>query len=314
MLHLALYLAFSVTAPTASQIDAAAKYSREQLGASFLVMQSGKVLREEYPGLGRTDRAWELASGTKSFNGVMALYAVEDGLLKLDEKASDTITEWKVDRRKDITIRQLLSLVSGIPGGTMGRPPSYSDAIGFKATADPGTRFQYGPAPFMAFGELMRRKLLPKKESVLAYIERRILKPAGAAHGPWKRDSDGNAHLPSGASMTAQDWAKFGEMIRLDGKGMLPPGKTKMLFQTTTVNPSYGLTWWLPSREGLTPGGRTNWKWSDKLPKDVYVAAGAGGQRLYVIPSHELVVVRQAPVRMADDFEDMPFLLALLSK
>ncbi len=314
MLQLALCLAVSVAAPTGTQMDAAAKYSRDQRGISFLVMQSGKVLREEYPNGGRPDRASELASGTKSFNGVMALCAVEDGLLKLDEKASDTITEWKADRRKDITIRQLLSLVSGIPGGTMGRPPSYSDAIGFKATADPGTKFQYGPAPFMAFGELMRRKLAPKKESVLGYIERRILKPAGASHGIWKRDSDGNAHLPSGASLTAGDWAKFGEMIRLDGKGMLPPGKTKVLFQTTKANPSYGLTWWLPSYEGLTPGGRSKWKWSDKLPKDVHIAAGAGGQRLYVIPSHELVVVRQAPVRMADDFEDLPFLLALLAK
>src|SRR5207249_4935391 len=72
-----------------------------------------------------------LASGTKSFSGAMLAAAVEDGLLKLDEKVADTITEWKNDQRKSqITIRHLLSLTSGIFGGsTREFSPSYARAV-----------------------------------------------------------------------------------------------------------------------------------------------------------------------------------------
>lgn len=74
----------------------AADYSRAAKGVAVLVMKRGEIVFEDYaPG-------WEnkphlLASGTKSFSGVMASCAVEDGLLRLDEKLSDTIVEWKDD-------------------------------------------------------------------------------------------------------------------------------------------------------------------------------------------------------------------------
>jgi CubicO group peptidase (beta-lactamase class C family) len=67
-----------------------------------------------------------LASGTKSFAGVLAAAAQEDKILKLDERVSETITEWKSDKEKSkITIRQLLTLTSGLDTGQNGRPPNY---------------------------------------------------------------------------------------------------------------------------------------------------------------------------------------------
>lgn len=307
---IALLLAFADT-PNPAQIKAAAEYSASKNGFSYLVMHRGKVIAEENP-----NQATELASGTKSFSGVLALCAQEDGLLRLDEKVSETLPEWQDDSRKTITIRQLLTLTSGIPGGQNalmgGKVPSYKEAILVKATRPPGQRFQYGPTPFMIFGEVLRRKLEPKKESVMNYMERRLFKPIGLHHGFWRKDKDGNPHLPSGAHLSAREWAKFGEMIRLDGKGVLKPGQTKALFQATQANPSYGLTWWLPAANGLRPDGFRRWNAPSDLPKDIYTAGGAGGQRLYVIPSRELVVVRQAPVRLQDDFEDGVFLAKLL--
>ena len=53
-----------------------------------------------------------------------------DGLFSLDEKASDTLTEWKEDKRKSqVTIRQLLSFFSGMDGGDNGTVPSYMRAV-----------------------------------------------------------------------------------------------------------------------------------------------------------------------------------------
>lgn len=296
-------------------LDAAAKYNEAHNGVSFLVIQGGRTLAESYPNRGSASVARELASGTKSFSGVMALCAQQDGLLTLDEPVSKTISEWAADDRKSITIRQLLTLSSGIPGGenalSSGRVPSYAEAILVQPKFAPGVRFQYGPNPFMAFGEVMRRKLAPRKESVQQYLVRRIFKPLGMEHGFWRQDEDGNVHLPSGVRMTAREWAKFGTMVLQDGKDVLPPGKVKALFEGTRANPSYGLTWWLPSKGGFDPTGFRRWQWSSELPDDVSVAAGAGGQRLYVVPSQKLIVVRQAPLLRQDTFKDLDFLLAL---
>lgn len=89
---------------------AAADYSAEQNGYSFLVMHDGEILFERYDQGWTPDTPYRLASGTKSFSGVMLAAAVQDGLLSVDEPVSKTIAEWKADPRLSrITIRELLS-------------------------------------------------------------------------------------------------------------------------------------------------------------------------------------------------------------
>jgi len=102
-------------APAHAGVTEAAAYNAKKGGVSLVVMKDGEIVFEDYPNNGGCDKAFELASGTKSFSGVIAAAAVQDGLLSLDERAADTLTEWRDDPRKaDITIRQLLSLTSGV--------------------------------------------------------------------------------------------------------------------------------------------------------------------------------------------------------
>jgi CubicO group peptidase (beta-lactamase class C family) len=75
-------------------------------------MLDGRIVHEQYRQPGDEAERWRLASGTKFFSGVAAAAAVQDGLLSLDERVSDTLTEWGSDGRRDITMRQLLSLSS----------------------------------------------------------------------------------------------------------------------------------------------------------------------------------------------------------
>ncbi|MBX9688441.1 MAG: serine hydrolase, partial [Candidatus Obscuribacterales bacterium] len=132
----------------AANLKLAAHYSAQNNGVSMLVMQNGKIIFEDYPNGSNSSKAFELASGTKSFSGVAAIAAKEDGLLELDEAVSKTISEWKKDERKSkITIRQLLSLISGIKGEVL-HPTAYADAINTELSAAPGSVFQYGAAPF----------------------------------------------------------------------------------------------------------------------------------------------------------------------
>src|SRR5882724_13504525 len=78
----------------------AAGYSEKNRGFSILVMQNGKTVFEHYANGGGADMRCKIFSGTKSFWGIAALCAVRDGLIHLDDRVADTITEWTNDPRK----------------------------------------------------------------------------------------------------------------------------------------------------------------------------------------------------------------------
>lgn len=303
----------------------AAEYSEEFRGLSVLILKKGKVVFEEYQNGHSADKPWLLASGTKSFSGVMLAAAIEDKLIKnFDEKVSDTITEWRNDPKKaNITLRQLLSLTSGIDAGQIGRVPTYAEAVNSPFEANAGTKFEYGPVPFQIFGEVMKRKLAPKKESVMQYLERRILNPINLKVAFWRKVG-GDPLLPQGASLTAREWAKFGEFLinggKANGKQIVNKKLLDELVTGSNANPAYGLTFWL-NKKGKNPRGQTITTARGDVEEisangitagvsDLYMAAGAGKQRLYIIPSMNLVIVRQG---QQSGFEDIEFLERLIS-
>src|SRR5258708_35895371 len=135
---------------TVSNCARAAKYSESRRGSAMLVMQNGRTIFEHYANGASANRRWPIFSCTKSFWGIAALTAVQEGLFRLDDPVSDTITEWKSDPRKSpITIRQLLSQTDGIEGASSLQRPSIRDrnamAIGLASGAEPGSAFIYGP-------------------------------------------------------------------------------------------------------------------------------------------------------------------------
>lgn len=295
----------------------AAVYSTARRGVSLLVMQRGQVIFEDYPNGGAADRGWELASGTKSFTGIIAAAAVQDRLLTLDEPASETLSEWRSDAMKRrITIHQLLSLESGLQAGTIGRPPTYADAINTPAEFEPGTHFAYGPAPFQIFGEIIRRKT---NGDPVAYLQRRVLDHLHITPADWRRGADGMPFMPQGAHLTARNWATFGEWVRSGGGDLVDQHALAQCFVPSHANPGYGMSWWL-LRPGLIPPGRMSNVDVDASLSQRYgmirMAAGAGDQRLYIIPGLDLVVARQAMFRgmlTSERWSDAEFLRALLT-
>jgi len=289
-------------AMTDSACDAASAYSEKHRGVAVLVLHNGEVVCRR-SGKGGEAASHELWSGTKSFLGVMAAAAVQDKLLSLDEPASTTIVEWTGDNRKaSITIRQLLSMTSGL-GGKIGEPPSYKRALEEPLLADPGTTFIYSPPAMQVFGEVMRRKLAAAgvDSDPVAYLDQRVLEPAGIRVSEWRRGPDGNPLMPQGAIMTAEQWARFGEIIRNGGRIgdrlLVDPAAFAELFKGSKANPAYGLTWWLAeptSQNDPVTATSDIPENAANLPGDLVYAAGAGGQRLYIIPSRKLTIVRLA--------------------
>lgn len=320
---LAAATAAAFAAPARAQnldFAAAAEYSAARRGVSLVVIQRGAIVFEDYPNSGGAERGWELASGTKSFTGIMAAAAIQEGLIRdWDERCSETLPEWGNDARRAITLRHLLSLTSGIEGGPIARPPDYADAIAQQPRAQPGERFAYGPTPFQVFGEIMRRKT---EGDPLAYLQRRIFDPLAITPTHWRRGRDGHPHMPSGAGLNARDWARFGLFVLREGEGRLDARALRACFEPSRANPGYGLSWWL-LRDGLVPPGRVQAVDVDPSLSARYgpisMAAGAGDQRLYLLPRLELVIARQATGilqalrrRGPRDWSDGAFLRAVL--
>ncbi len=293
--------------------QAAAQYSRERNGFAVLVWREGQVVFEDYENEsgnpGGPDVPHRLASGTKSFWGVAAAAAVEDGIFQLDETVADTLTEWQTDPLKSrITVRQLLSLTSGLDqGGAALQGPDVIDKFDYAVNqlgmdAAPGEAFSYGPGPFEAFGAFLGRKLASRGDDPLSYLTRRVLLPIGLAVASWRRDGAGNPLMAAGAFLTAREWAKLGELVMnggaWEGRQVVDAEILAECFQGTTANPAYGLTWWL-NEPGLTVVQQgdvwVNHSSTPVLPDlvpDLVRAMGHGKQRLYVIPSRSMVIVR----------------------
>ena len=286
--------------PPVSRFRAAAEYSAERRGVSLLIMRDGEVLFEDYPRSGGATKAWELASGTKSFTGIMAAAAQADGLLDIDASCASLLPEWEDDTRNAISVRHLLTLTSGLEEvGEIARPPVYADAITARVGARPGSTFDYGPTPFQIFGEMLRRSLrgADRATDPVAWLAHRILDPIGVRFDDWKRGRDGNPYMPQGGQFTARNWAKFGQWVS-DGAAGVDREVFAALFEPTAANPGYGLSWWLlrPGLIGPSPRAGIDVEALARvaLDEDIVMAAGAGDQRLYLLRDRGLVVARQA--------------------
>ncbi|MCG6157811.1 serine hydrolase domain-containing protein [Rubinisphaera margarita] len=267
-----------------ARFQPAVDYLEARDGHAFLVYRDGKLVAEIYLNGWSADKPHRLASGTKSFSAAMAIVGIQDGLLEFDDKVSDTITEWKSDPRSEITVRQLLSLTSGIDPGPTGRVPSYASAVEAELRNRPGRRFAYGPVPFQIFGEFMRRKLEPQALSPEEYLKQKVLDPIGMKVDAWRTDVEGNPHLPSGMSLKAREWAKYGQLIcnlgKHEGRQILDEALLRECFQPSEAQSRYGITFWLNN--------------TGKGPADLVMAAGAGKQKLYIVPSLKVVIVQFA--------------------
>lgn len=315
-------------APPEANCKLAADYSEANGGFSVLVMVDGKVVFERYGNGGGADKRNGLASGTKSFVGVAAMAAVEDGLIQLDDKASEALPEWKDDPLKSqITYRQLLTLTSGLTAGERGaavRSPGWKEIVGKPMSGKPGQQFEYGAYHLCAFCEALQRRL--KKETFEEYLTRRVLNPLDITLEWRVRCADKNPQVGGGGAMTARDWARFGEFLRLEGqvggKQIVKKDLLTECLKGTKQNPAYGLTWWLKEpvpdeiirKVPILQRDMGDIVKSDWLPEDLFMAAGAGKQRLYVIPSQNLVLARQGDIAKGRFFSDAEFLSRLLRR
>ena len=315
-------------------LEQAAAYSARHGGISLLVIQGGRVVTEDYPNGGSAKSANKIYSGTKSFFSVAALIACQEGLFDLDDPVSSVIQEWKSDpKRQKITIRQLLNFTSGLGASFQLHSDRVRDrnaaALSVPLVAERGEVFTYGPSHGQVLCEVLTRKLSARGETPYSYLKRRILDPLGIGDIEYRKDQKGAPLVASGFRLTARQWARFGMMLLENGsyrgRRIVSPDLVAEAFRGSPANPMFGFGLWI-NQAAKKNGARevdieeeleddwNNQRWnggciSRVAPPDLVAAVGSENQRLYVIPSLNLVVVRHGT---AAKFSDAEFLRRLL--
>ena len=315
--------ASAITLLDPAAVSTAAEYSARHRGASFLAIQNGRTLLEQ-----NAKMPHKIYSGTKAFWDLAALAAAEDGLLNLDQRVADTITSWRNDPRKaQVTIRQLLDFDSGLEPQFFLHETQSGDrdaaAMRARAVAEPGRAFIYGPAALQVFHQVLKEKL--RGDSPTHYLERRVLHHLGLRSQRYLADRAGNPLLATGWILSPRQWAKLGQLVLANGAPVVSRNSLAQCWRGTTANRAFSLGWW---NNRAAPSGREfdfeqmlipKWQsqdWRDgclcrDAPGDLVACIGSEGQRLYVIPSLKLIVVRQAN---GGSFSDAHFLRLLLGR
>ena len=261
---------------------------------AFVVLHKGAVVAERYDkGIGPDTRllSWSMAkSFTNALTGIMA----GDGLV--DIHAPLDIPEWQQDARKDITLNDLLQMQSGLEWNEdygnrsdvnlmlhretdMG---AYAQSKPLRYT--PGTHWYYSSGSTNIVMRALRSRF-PSDEAFLSYLHGRLFAPLGIRNAYFEPDMSGTPVGSSYLYVTARDYARFGQMYLEDGcvagKRILPEG-----WVDYTVTPAsdskggYGAFFWLNRDKSIA-----------EAPEDMFSCIGHDGQRIFIIPSKELVAV-----------------------
>jgi CubicO group peptidase (beta-lactamase class C family) len=280
----------------------------ESLTSAFVVTYKGRLIGERYmPGISATTplESWSMG---KSVTATLMGLLIRRGVYRLDQPAP--IPEWQTpgDPRKNIRIQDLLHMSSGIrikapddpdfdPNGTYpdhlylytGRVNSFTYAATRPAQWPPNTIGRYRNTDPVLTNYLTRLGVEKAGEDYLSFPQRSLFDKIGIRSMVMETDPYGNFLTQGYELMSGRDWARLGNLYLQDGmwngERILPEGFAKFVSTVAPAwaadgRPIYGGFFWI-NGDGTFP-----------VPKEAYYMAGAGGQTVLIVPSHDLVVVR----------------------
>ncbi len=299
-------------------LAAAEAYADSTGSVALLVYQRGALRYEKYwPGFDRSTRT-NPNSMHKTVLSLLIGAAVADGHIdSIDSPASRWLTEWRNDARRDITIRELLQMSSGLEIPIFGTWKSTrillgselpAAVLGLRADRPHGSEFQYSNANSQLLLILLERATGKRYAD---YLSSRLWQPLGAADASLWMDRPGG--LPRGFCClfaSARDWLKLGRLIldegRVGERQLIPAEWIAAMQQPAATNANFGLHLWLgspPQRERRYNDYTVKAFHSAPFAaRDIVYIDGFGGQRVYVVPSLQLVIVRLGKSRT--DWDD----------
>ena len=273
---------------------------------AVLVVHDGKLISERYaPGFHKDMPLLGWSMGKSVINALVGILTKEG---RLDIMQPAPVPEWQKqdDPRKEITIDQLLRMSSGLVFEEVYEP--FADATdmlfgsydfgAFAAAkpleAEPDTKWYYSSGSVNIVARIVRQIIEQEYEYYYQFLYEKLFDKIGMYSAILEPDSSGTFVGSSFANATPQDWARFGLLYLQDGvwegERILPEG---WVSYTTTPTPGapkgeYGAHFWLNAGN---PGNPDDRRWPGS-PRDEYEAAGFQEQKVIIIPSKNLVLVR----------------------
>ncbi len=283
--------------PLKVDVDA---FMAAQRSAAVVVLHDGRLRVERY-GLG-FDAAgrWTSFSVAKSMTSTLVGAAIRDGFIKsMDDKVSDYIPQMKGSAYDDVSIRQLLTMTSGVrwnedygdPNSDVARFNNHKPEPGVNATvsylrqlprvAPAGTRWHYSTGETNLVGILVGEAV---KKPLATYLSEKIWVPAGMEQSAtWILSKTGQEISGCCVQAATRDFARMGQFVMngamVNGKSIVPDG---WLAEATTERTSIGV----PER-----GYGYQW-WTNA--DGTYSARGIFGQGIFIDPKRKLVIALNA--------------------
>lgn len=293
----------------------AADYAGNHASESLIIVYRGKRVFEKYWNYQAADSLFPAHSMTKVFPAILIGHAIADGFIESpDVSASVFLPEWDNPKRRDITIRHLLNMSSGVQESYDFRPTSMrmQRVMGLDITTAnlaveirhaPGEVFSHlNPNPQL-LGIIIERAT---GQRFGEYLSDKLWRPIGAHDAYLFMDSPGGMAHTDCCSWTAiMDWIRIGELLRnrgvYNGRQIIPAGWVDEMLTPSSANPNYGMQVWLGNEyeeyRRYDPDTSTfaNYHSEPFAADDVFFLDGLGKKRLYVVPSRELIILRTGP-------------------
>ena len=281
---------------------------------AVVVLKNGKVVAERYaPGIG-VETPLIGYSASKSVMSSLVGILVRQG--RLDIHAPAPVAAWRApdDPRRAITLDNLLRMTSGLAIAQTGSgfdPASrmlfterdmagYAEARGLARPV--GARWDYSDASTLIVSRIVRDAAGGSDAAVQAFARRELFEPLGMTSAILTTDATGTPVGSTGILASARDWAKLGELYARDGvaggQRILPRGWVRYS-ATSTLGTSYGAGFWTNDGAGADAKARIR----GGMPCDILFASGVMGQRVYIVPSADVVIVRFGVTQAWPDFD-----------
>ena len=271
-----------------------------------LVLQNGKVRLERYAPPHSAATRWNSFSVAKSITSTLVGAAIKDGYIKsLDDPVTRYITPLRGSAYDDVTVRQLLTMTSGVKwnedytdvNSDVARMYAQAPDPGFDMTvsyvrklpreAPAGTKWVYKTSETNLVGVLVAEAT---RKPLARYLSEKIWHPYGMQRdAEWMIDDVGHEQGGCCLAMTLRDYGRFGQFIldgaRVGGKPIVPENWLSQATRThvsTGSGSGYGYQWW--TRNDGTFEGR-----------------GIYGQTLHIDRTRRLVVVINSATEQPTD-------------
>ncbi|SFM08403.1 CubicO group peptidase, beta-lactamase class C family [Variovorax sp. OV329] len=286
-------------APLALPLDLN-EYMASQRSAAIVILQDGKLRLERYGLDFDAQGRWTSFSVAKSITSTLMGAAVRDGQIRsLEDKVSDYIQEMKGSAYDQVSIRQLLTMTSGVkwnedyadPRSDVARFNNHQPEEGVDSlvsylrklprVAPAGTRWNYSTGETNLVGVLLSRAT---GKPLATYLSEKIWVPAGMEQqATWILSRTGQEISGCCIQAATRDFARFGQFIldgaKANGQPVVPDG---WLAQATTRQADIGY-----------PGRGYGYQWWT-YDDGSFSARGIFGQGIFIDPRRKLVIASNA--------------------